>query len=296
MQGLIEQTSTVLSIQRLCQLAGLPRCSYYRCRAGRPGADRDDPLRSELHSVCEQYPAYGYRRVSHELRRRGYCANHKRILALMRREKLLCRSKRRFVRTTDSQHGLPVYPNLARTLVVTHPDQLWVADLTYIRLVHGFAYLAVIVDACSRRAIGWAIDAHIDTRLSLHALKRALAVRQILPGLVHHSDQGVQYACAEYAALLRSKNITISMSRKGNPFDNAIAESFIKTLKTEEVYLNEYKNLFDARQNIENFIDQVYNHKRLHSSLGYCPPVEYEDQFNNSLTRSILTDQKTVSV
>jgi transposase InsO family protein len=183
-------------------------------------------------------------------------------------------------------------------MTVTVPDQLWVADLTYIRLGRGFAYLAVVLDACSRRAIGWALSSHIDTALSLRALTMALAVRRPPQGLVHHSDQGVQYACNDYVALLVSKNITISMSRKGNPYDNALAESFIKTLKAEEVYLNEYNTLLDAKNNIEHFIDQVYNHKRLHSSLGYRTPVEYEALFNNQLTKNLstLTTPNTVSV
>jgi transposase InsO family protein len=216
----------------------------------------------------------------------------------MRKEKLLCRAKRRFVRTTDSQHGLKVYPNLARSMTVVQPNQLWVADLTYIRLIRGFVYLAVILDAYSRRAIGWAIDSHIDTALSLGALTMALAQRQISPGVVHHSDQGVQYASSDYTALLLSKNFTISMSRKGNPYDNALAESFMKTLKTEEVYLNEYDTFHDAKSNIKRFIEQVYNYKRLHSSLGYRPPAEFEALFNNNITlnSSTLSTPKTVSV
>jgi transposase InsO family protein len=197
--------------------------------------------------------------VTHELRRHGHRVNHKRILALMRTERLLCRPKRRFIRTTDSRHGLPVYPNLARTLSVTQLNQLWVADLTYVRLVRGFAYVAVILDAFSRRAVGWALSSHADTELSLRALRMALAARQVGPGLVHHSDQGVQYASADYVALLTSRGITISMSRTGNPYDNAVAESFMKTLKAEEVYLNEYESLLDAMTNINHFIDQIYN-------------------------------------
>lgn len=182
-------------------------------------------------------------------------------------------------------------------MTLTGPNQLWVADLTYIHLAHGFAYLAVLLDAWSCRAIGWAISSHIDTQLSLRALRMALATRQVGPGLVHHSDRGVQYASADYVDLLRSRDITISMSRTGNPYDNALAESFIKTLKTEEVYLNEYRDLLDAKNNIEQFIDQVYNQKRLHSSIGYRTPVEREAQLENqTLNPSTLTAAKTVSV
>lgn len=297
MYPLIEQTSSSISIQRLCQMAHVPRCGYYRRRQDSPGESASDSLCNEVHCICERHPAYGYRRVTHELRRRGHHVNPKRILALMRKEKLLCRPKKRFVHTTDSRHGLRVYPNLARMMIPLRPNQLWVADLTYVRLVHGFAYLAVILDACSRRAIGWAIGSHIDTTLSLRALTMALEVRQLSPGLVHHSDQGVQYASSDYITLLASKNITISMSRKGNPYDNALAESFIKTLKAEEVYLNEYDTVLDAKNSIERFIDQVYNYRRLHSSLGYRTPVEFE-AFAKYITpnSSTLTTPNTVSV
>jgi putative transposase len=293
----IDQSSEALAVHHLCQLTRIPRSSYYRHRKRPAVSGALDPVCPEVHRICEEYPRYGYRRVMHELRRRGYRANHKRILALMRQQKLLCRPRRRFLRTTDSRHGLPVYANLVPRMTLTGPNQLWVADLTYIRLTHGFAYLAVLLDAWSRRAIGWAISPHIDTQLSLQALRMALATRQVGPGLVHHSDQGVQYASADYVDLLQSRHITISMSRTGNPYDNALAESFIKTLKTEEVYLNEYRDLLDAKNNIEQFIDQLYNQKRLHSSIGYRTPVEYEAQIENqTLNPSTLTVAKTVSV
>jgi putative transposase len=305
MVPLIEGMSSTLSVQQLCRLAQVPRSSYYRRQSGsgvegQPRSIRNQPdvVCAELHRVCEHYPSYGYRRVTHELRRRGHRVNHKRILALMRAERLLCRLKRRFIRTTDSRHGLAVYPNLARTLSVTEPNRLWVADLTYVRLVRGFAYVAVILDAFSRRAVGWALSSHVDTELSLRALTMALAARQVGPGLVHHSDQGVQYASAEYVALLTSREITISMSRTGNPYDNAMAESFMKTLKTEEVYLNEYESLLDATTNIHRFIDQMYNKKRLHSSLGYQTPAEYEAKYHSTTitNSSTLTTPETVSV
>ncbi len=231
--------------------------------------------------------------MTKELARRGTQANHKRVLTLMRKENLLCRIKRRFVRTTDSRHGLPIYPNVARTLLVTRPNELWVADITYVRLLRGFAYLAVILDAFSRRVVGWAMSMHIDTKLSLAALTMALETRFVANGLVHHSDRGVQYASSDYVALLKSKNIVISMSRKGNPYDNAMAESFMKTLKSEEVSLNEYETFSDAKLNIEHFIDLVYNNKRLHSSIGYITPVESEAPYMNGST---LVQQNYVSV
>ena len=299
MKEVIDSLSQSMPIQRLCHLAQVPRSSYYRTQHSVHDVDRpDDPVCAEVHRICTEFPRYGYRRVTHELCRRGHQSNHKRILALMRTERLLCRPKKRFIRTTDSQHGLRVYPNIVPTMTVTHTNQLWVADLTYIHLVHGVVYLGVILDAFSRRAIGWALSSHIDTELSLRALRMALATRHIAPGLVHHSDQGVQYACHEYVDLLVANNITISMSRRGNPYDNALAESFMKTLKVEEVSLNEYENLLDARSNIDRFIEHVYNTKRLHSSLDYRSPVEYEARFNNTKTinTSTLTSHETVSL
>jgi len=295
MYRLIQQQSTKVSVQRLCTLSRVPRCGYYRFVQADLQTSETDSIVAPMRQICEHYPAYGYRRVTKALVRNGYRANHKHVLAVMRREKLLCRPKRRFVRTTNSEHPYRIYPNLARTMSLTGPNQLWVADITYVRLMQGFAYVAVILDAFSRRAIGWALSTHIDTTLSLTALQIALEQRQIVPGLVHHSDQGVQYASNDYVDFLKSKNITISMSRKGNPYDNAKAESFMKTLKAEEVHLNEYETVHDARCNIEYFIDAVYNHKRLHSALGYLPPVEFEDRY---LTQNLstLTQAKTVSI
>jgi putative transposase len=287
---LIQHTDDDLTIQERCRLSGVPRSSYYR----QHNLQRQiDPVEQQVHQVCREHPRYGYRRVTKELCRRGAQANHKRVLALMRKGNILCRIKRRFVHTTDSRHGLPIYPNVARSLVVTRPNELWVADITYVRLLHGFAYLAVILDAFSRRAVGWATSTHVDTQLSLAALTMALATRTIDPGLIHHSDRGVQYASSDYVALLKSKNIVISMSRKGNPYDNAKAESFMKTLKSEEVSLNEYETFLDAKQNIEHFIDLVYNNKRLHSAIGYQTPVEFEAPYMNCST---LFQQNRVSV
>jgi transposase InsO family protein len=222
------------------------------------------------------WPAYGYRRLTHALRRYGMVANHKRVLRLMREEHLMARRRRRFVRTTDSQHGCPIYPNLVPHLTVSGLDQLWVADITYIRLPREFGYLAVILDAFSRRCIGWALEGSLESDLPVNALRMALRRRRVPPGLVHHSDRGVQYASTTYTELLKAAGIRISMSRRGNPYDNAQAESFIKTLKYEEVYLWEYTDLHDARQHIGYFLEQVYNRQRLHSVLGYRPPAEFE--------------------
>ncbi len=197
------------------------------------------------------------------------------------------------MRTTDSNHNFRVYPNLAKDLVPERPNQLWRADITYIRLRSEFVYLAVILDAFSRRVIGWALSRHIDAALTVAALRIAIERRGVQPGLVHHSDQGVQYACDEYVTLLHDHQIAISMSRKGNPYDNAMAESFMKTLKVEEVYINEYRDFSDAYSNIERFIEIVYNKKRLHSALGYITPEEIEAQHQN--TKPILATQETVS-
>jgi len=295
MYRVIQQQSMSFSVQQLCSLARVPRCGYYRSLELEDQNVDVDPILEPMKQICEHNYGYGYRRVTKALTREGYAANHKRVLALMHREKLLCRPKRRFVRTTDSLHGYRIYPNLARTMVLTAPNQLWVADITYVRLLQGFAYLAVILDAFSRRAIGWALSTHIDTSLSLAALHMALRCRITAPGLVHHSDQGVQYASDQYVELLKSKNIVISMSRKGNPYDNAKAESFMKTLKAEEIHLNEYESFHDAQCNIDHFIDAVYNHKRLHSALGYVPPAEFEARYLTQ-NSSTLTQHNTVSI
>jgi len=217
--------------------------------------------------------------ITKQLQADGYCVNHKRILRLMRHDNLLYLRTRRWVHTTQSQHGYRVYPNLAQDIVLAKPDQLWVADITYIRLPRQFVYLAVLLDAYSRRAIGWAIERSLRTSLTIAALHMALQTRCVGPGLVHHSDRGVQYASDEYTALLDTHGIAISMSRSGNPYDNATAESFIKTLKQNEVYLADYHSLEEARDNIEYFLATVYNERRLHSSLGYITPRQFEDRY-----------------
>ena len=295
MHPLIEEGSGKLPVRRLCELASLPRASYYRAAhplTSGPG-QANAKILEEIYSICQEMPAYGSPRVTAELRRRGYGVNHKRVSRLMRKANLHCRRKRRFVRTTDSKHGFRVYPNLAREIVPVRPDELWRADITYVHLACEVVYLAVILDAFSRRVIGWALARHINAELTVTALKMALERRKGQPGLIHHSDRGSQYACDEYIKILHEHRFTISMSRKGNPYDNAMAESFMRTIKVEEVYINEYTTVADAYANIKNFIEIVYNHKRLHSSLGYKTPEEIEVEFHNQ--QSTLATQKTVS-
>jgi len=266
-------------VRSLCAAVALSRASYYR------GLQRRDPepetvaLRDHIQKIALAFPAYGYRRITAELGRRGWSCNHKRVLRLMRQDNLLClRRRKSFLRTTDSAHPFPVFANLAATLKPTATNQLWVADITYIRLRREFVYLAVVLDAYSRRVVGWALGRTLEAKLTLTALRRALAARAPLPGLVHHSDRGVQYACGDYTALLDEHGMRGSMSRCGNPYDNAYAESFMKTLKYEEVYRNEYADLDEAAASIGEFIEQVYNQQRLHSALGYRPPAEFEQQ------------------
>ena len=265
-----------MTVERMCDLAKLSRAGFYRFVPRPAGPDPDLELRGALQRLALEFPSYGWRRMTAELQRRGWAVNHKRVYRLMREDNLLCLRKRKFIVTTDSDHGLPVYPNLVPTLQLTGLDQLWVADLTYIRLAVEFVYLAVILDAFSRRVIGWALDGTLEAVLTLGALRMALAERRPTSGLVHHSDRGVQYASREYTQLLAQHGIHISMSRKGNPWDNAACESFIKTLKYEEVYRSEYHDLADARAGIGGFLEKVYNQKRLHSALGYLPPAEFE--------------------
>lgn len=265
-------------LQQLCRLVQVSRAGFYRWRETAPSAmDPDLDLRDEIQRIALESPSYGWPRITAELRRRGWKANHKRVYRIMREDNLLClRRRRKFVATTDSNHDRPLYPNLASGVVLSDIDQLWVADITYIRLALEFVYLAVILDAYSRRVIGWALDRTLEDKLTIAALGMALERRLPPPGLVHHSDRGVQYASQDYTDLLKSRGITISMSRRGNPYDNAFCESFLKTLKYEEVHRQEYRDLVEARTSIEHFLERVYNQKRLHSALGYRPPVEFE--------------------
>ena len=262
----------------MCRAAGVSRAGFYRFQTAEKPALRDVELRHQIQKIALEWPSYGSRRITAELQRRGWEVNRKRAQRLMREDNLLCLRKRKFVVTTDSQHGLAVYPNLASSMVVTGVDQLWVADITYIRLEEEFVYLAVILDAYSRRVIGWELDQTLEDSLTLAALAQALRQRQVGPGLVHHSDRGIQYASGDYIARLEQHHIRISMSRKASPWDNAACESFMKTLKYEEVYRTEYRDLADARSRIGEFLEKVYNAKRLHSALDYLSPVEFERQ------------------
>jgi transposase InsO family protein len=267
-----------LSVERMCALARVSRAGYYRHFQASAPRQEETVVRDAVQRVALEERHYGYRRIAWHLRREGLVVNHKRVLRLMRQDNLLCLRKKPFVpMTTLSQHSWRVMPNLARGLIPTGLDQLWVADITYVRLLEEFAYLAIVLDAYSRRVIGWALDERLTASLAVAALEMALNERCPQPGsLIHHSDRGIQYACGDYSAMLARHDIQASMSRVGNPYDNAKAESFMKTLKKEEVDGRNYRDVDDARHQIGDFIEQVYNRQRLHSALGYRPPVEFE--------------------
>jgi putative transposase len=273
------------TIRRLCQLGGVSRAGYYRHFEARAPRRADADLRDAIQRLSLAHRHYGYRRITAQLRREGWIANAKRVSRLMREDNLLCLRTSPFVpRTTDSRHGFAIVPNLIRGLVPTAIDQIWVADITYVRLAEAFVYLAVVLDAFSRKVIGWAIDNHIEARLATKALDTALASRNPPAGsLIHHSDRGLQYACNDYTERLAARCIAISMSRVANPYDNAKAESFMKTLKAEEINGKAYATLDHARRDIGSFIDIVYNTQRLHSALGYKPPAEFETDLGHSL-------------
>jgi putative transposase len=269
--------ATPIPLERLCRLALVSRAGFYRWREAPAAVDPDLDLRDEIQRIALEFPCYGWPRMTHELNDRGWGVNHKRVYRIMREDNLLCLRRRKFVvATTDSSHDRPVYPNLAKGMEPTGINQLWVADITYIRLAVEFVYLAVVLDAFSRRVIGWALDRTLEDRLTLEALAMAIERRSPAPGLVHHSDRGVQYASGEYTDLLKAHQVTISMSRKGNPYDNAFCESFMKTLKYEEVHRQEYRDLAEAHASIEDFLERVYNQRRLHSAIGYCAPAKFE--------------------
>jgi transposase InsO family protein len=264
------------SMMEMCSAMSVNRSWYYARSAAQEPTEEDILLRDAIELLALENPCYGYRRMTRQLQRDGWTINHKRVLRIMREESLLCRIKKRFVNTTDSQHPHPIYINRMKNLCLSRCNQAWVADITYIRLPRNFCYLAAILDAYSRRCVGWHLSIDIDTCLTLAALEKAIMLRAPAAGLIHHSDRGVQYASSAYVARLEQIGALPSMSAKGNPYDNAKAESFFKTLKREEVYLNEYQNFQDAQRNLGRFIEDVYNTKRLHSSLDYLPPKEFE--------------------
>ncbi len=270
-----------LTVERMCELSGVSRAGFYRHWEVSAPRQADTALRDALQQVAVEKRFYGYRRVQRELRERGHLVNAKRVLRLMREDNLLCLRTRRFVpATTDSQHGWRVWPNLARGLVTRNLNELWVADITYVRLQEEFVYIAVL-DAHSRRVIGWALARHLGASMAVQALRMALAERQPAPGLIHHSDRGIQYACADYLTLLAEHSVQPSMSRVGNPYDNA-NESFMKTLKQEQVRGNGWRDLDAMRADLATFFEITYNHQRLHSALGYQTPAGFEQQLCTS--------------
>jgi transposase InsO family protein len=285
-----------LSVERLCQLAEVSRAGYYRQLQEQAPAAEAMAVRAAIQQiVLEHRRRYGYRRVTAELRRRGMAVNHKRVARLMREDQLLALRRRPWVATTEAGHALPVYVNLARRMQLSAPDQLWVADITYIRLAQEFVYLAVVVDGFSRRAVGWALDRSLQTCLTLAALAMALAERRPAAGLVHHSDRGIQYAAADYARLLAQHGITASMSRPAYPYDNAQCESFIRTLKQEEIDGHPYRDLEDLRGHLREFIEEYYNRCRLHSALGYRTPAEFEAARAGEKSKTPLAASVTLS-
>ena len=268
----------VLTVERMCALAGVSRAGYYRHWQASAPREEETGVCDAIQRVALANRSYGYRRVAAQLRREGWAVNRKRVLRLMRADNLLCLRARPFVPiTTGSQHGWRVVPNLARGMQLSGLDQLWVADITYVRMREEFAYLAIVLDAFSRRVVGWALETHLQASLAIAALTMALTARRpALGSLIHHSDRGVQYACGDYTAMLNTYGIRASMSRVGNPYDNAKAESFMKTLKMEEVDGCDYRDATQARRVIGRFLEQTYNRQRLHSALDYRPPAEFE--------------------
>jgi putative transposase len=270
-----------LTTIQLTALAGVSRATYYRFDADAAPAVRDTELRDAIQRIALRFPAYGRPRITAELKRQGWTANHKRVGRILREDNLLCLRKKKFHSTTDSKHGFPVFPNLTRHFVPAARNELWVADITYIRLAEEFVYLAVVLDAYSRLVIGWALERTLQAKLAIAALQMALDKRAPAAGVIHHSDRGVQYACGDYTRVLKDHDFKISMSRKANPYDNAKAESFMKTLKHEEVNRVEYRDLAEAKRGIRQFLERTYNRKRLHSALGYRPPAEFDGLAQN---------------
>ena len=265
-------------MEQQCQVAEVSRAGFYRYLQQTAPEQADLLLRARLQELAvAHHRLRGYRMLTALLRREGQVVNHKRVLRLMREDNLLSLRRKKCVFTTDSAHTLPIYPNLARHAKLTGLNQLWVADITFIRLRNEFIYLAVVLDAYSRRVIGWDLGRTLQAELAIRALQMALSQRSWkAEGLIHHSDRGVQYASTDYTDLLEQNEIQISMSRRGNPYDNARAERFMRTLKEEEVHGADYRDLEDARSRIGEFLDQVYNRQRLHSALRYLTPEEFE--------------------
>jgi len=282
-QQFINDNSSV-SISRGTDSLKVPRSGYYSWMknqgSNREKIQEDNRIVEEMKLIIKEFPGYGYRRMTIELKNRGYHANHKRVQRLMRENNLAIKKKRFKPTTTNSDHDNPIYPNLIKNMEITRPDQIWVSDITYIQLEKGFVYLSTILDVYLRKCIGWNLSRNLDAELTLSSLEMAISARwnPDMMDLIHHSDRGVQYTSKKYIDFLNDYGIKISMSRKGNPYDNAYAESFFKTLKCEEVYLNEYADFEDAWVNIKRFIEDVYNLKRLHSSLGYKSPIEFEKE------------------
>jgi len=276
-----------IPISKACSSLNISRRTYYNNATRDTANNNDRSVKEAINKIALEYSKYGYRRITKEMHRRGQLVNHKKVLRIMHEENLLCIPKKKFrIVTTDSNHDYPIYQNLVKDIVITRMNQVWVADITYVHLLNGTVYLAVIIDLFSRKCVGWELDKRINARLVLNAFDMAIKARAHIgiDGLIHHSDQGVQYACNEYVNQLNELGIKISMSRKGNPYDNAFAESFMKTIKAEEVYLKEYETFDQAYNNIKEFIEVVYNKKRLHSSIGYVPPDEFEKEGLNICT------------
>jgi len=282
------------TVEALCQALGVSRASYYRRWHEHAPKVEETALRDQVQRLCVANRFYGYRRITALLQRDGWCVNHKRVARVMREDNLLCLKGRTCQpATTDSRHSWRIWPNLARTMEPMAPNQLWVADITYVHLAEAFVYLAVILDAFSRKVVGWAMADHLRAELALDALTMALERRKVVPnGLVHHSDRGIQYACGDYIARLEAAGIVPSMSRVACPYDNAIAESFMKTLKQEEVDGTDYRDLADAIKRIGAFIEQVYNRQRLHSALAYRSPDEYEENVRRAAAQQPFENQQ----
>jgi len=270
-----------LSIKKSCNAFSISRQAFYKWKKQECPKDASNNILAAMQDIALEFPKYGYRRVTHALRRDGIFVNHKKVRRIMKENNLLVRRKKSKPITTQSNHGLQKYPNLVKDIVLTGINQAWVSDITYISLLYEFVYLAVIMDLFSRRCIGWALSRNPDSQLTLDALSMAITLRGDITGCIHHSDHGVQYAAHVYVQRLHEAGMKPSMGEKGNSYENAFAESFIKTIKYEEVYMNEYNTMEDACCNIEQFIKEVYNKKRLHSSIGYKPPMEFEAEVLN---------------